>query len=117
MKTLLIHMTTPPYAGLTASDGLDFALAAVNYGHQPVLLFEGDGVLQLVTAQEVPEGTRNHTKRVSACPLYDIDELYVRHSSLAARGLSPDALLSAVEIIHDDDIASLLSGCDFVVTF
>lgn len=117
MKRLLIRMTAAPYAGLRASDALDFAFASVNFGHQPVLLFEADGVRQLVKGQSVPVGMRNHEKRVKACGLYDIDELYVAQESLSALNIVSNDLVPDIVVLNEDDITKLVSTCDHHITF
>lgn len=117
MKRLLIRMTVPPYAGLTASDALDFAFAAVNFGHQPVLLFEGRGVLQLLQEQIVPVGMRHHGKRLGACEMFDIEELYVSTSSLLELGVTQHQLISVVSVVDDKHIQDVISQCDHQVNF
>ena len=48
MAHLLIRFTQSPFSNAKSQDGLDFALAATNYGHEVKVLFENEGVLQLV---------------------------------------------------------------------
>ena len=50
MAQLLIRFTQSPFSNAKSQDGLDFALAATNYGHDVKVLFESQGVLQLVKA-------------------------------------------------------------------
>jgi sulfur relay (sulfurtransferase) DsrF/TusC family protein len=59
----------------------------------------------------------NHEKRVKACALYDIDEVYVAQESLSARNLSPCDLISGVVVINDDKLIQLTATCDHYITF
>ena len=58
MATMLIRFTQTPYGNQISQDGLDFVLAATNYGHDVKVLFEGDGVLQLVKTDSL-KGLKN----------------------------------------------------------
>ncbi len=76
MAQLLIRFTQSPFSNAKSQDGLDFALAATNYGHDVKVLFESQGVLQLVKAAST-KGLKNHTKRLASMPFFDIEEFFV----------------------------------------
>ena len=67
MAHLLIRFTTAPYSVSQASDGLDFAMAATNYGHEVSILFEGDGIYQLTEQAPQQQGVKNHFKGLKRC--------------------------------------------------
>ncbi|QJR79337.1 sulfurtransferase complex subunit TusC [Alteromonas pelagimontana] len=121
MATLLIRQTHSPYDSSDASEGLDFALGATNFGHNVIVLFSGRGVLQLLNNQAPPAGTKNHAKRLNLLPLYDIEKCYVCSRSLTdffpAALSDPTLLMNVVKPIETKEIASLLSQVDHVVTF
>ncbi|RDV23924.1 sulfurtransferase complex subunit TusC [Alteromonas aestuariivivens] len=117
MADLLIRMQHTPYGGSKATDGLDFAIAATNYGHQVKLIFEGDGVYQLLKEQAPPTGIKNHLKRLKSLVFYDIEELYVCKPSLQSRNLGLEDLGVEAQVIASQSLLELVSQADHVVTF
>ena len=118
MATLLIRFTQSPYQSSSSSDGLDFALAATNYGHEVIVLFEAEGVLQLQKTDSV-KGVKNHSKRLGSLPFFDIEECYVCETSLAAWPLNSQHVLNQINasIINAVEKISLFQRVDHVVTF
>ncbi|MBU3022827.1 DsrE family protein [Aestuariibacter sp. A3R04] len=118
MSTLLIRMTKPPYSTSSASDGLDFALSATNYGHDVVMVFEGEGILQLID-QQTPATTaiRNHAKRLKSLPLFDIHACYYITEDVPQWGLMPQALNAVAQPCCHNTLITLINSCDHVVTF
>ena len=118
MATLLIRFTQTPYQSSTSQDGLDFALAATNYGHEIIVLFEQQGVLQLTKTESV-RGTKNHSKRLGSLPFFDIEECYeesLKQSPLANQKHELIAQLDASLLSIDEKLA-LCARVDHVVTF
>ena len=120
MATLLIRFTQAPYQSSASQDGLDFSLAATNYGHEVIVLFEHQGVLQLNKTESV-RGTKNHSKRLGSLPFFDIEECYVCEESLKLSLLNNDkheliAQLDASLLSIDEKLA-LSERVDHVVTF
>lgn len=117
MSKILVQLTHPPYSGSHAEDGLDFVLAASNYGHEVAVLFVGDGVFQLQHNQAPTQGP-NHSKRLKMMPLYDIDDVYVSEHCMAQRGLSEDGLIPLDKhITAMTSIKTLIQQYQHVVTF
>lgn len=116
MKRILVILTTPPYGSSNAQDGLDFAVAGVNFGHEMQVLFEADGVWQLHPDQAPPKGTKNVYKRITALPLFDIEECYACQHSLTER-LGETPLPDDVRAISPQAKAQLLDAADMVVRF
>lgn len=117
MATITVRMTTPPYQGFIAQEGLDFAMAATNFGHEVQLVFVGDGVTQLAAELTPPPGMKSHAKRLKALPFFDIEALYCCAQSMHAR-LAEDAAMAVVaEPLSADAIQELLNNSDHVVTF
>lgn len=118
MSTLLIRFTHSPYGSNQSQDGLDFALAATNYGHQVIVLFENDGILQLSKTMSV-KGTKNHSKRLGSLPFFDIEQCYVCEKSLSASPLTAHELLTQLDasVITPEQKLALYGRVDHVVTF
>ncbi|MCU7554092.1 DsrE family protein [Alteromonas sp. ASW11-19] len=117
MATITVRMTTPPYQGISAQDGLDFAMAATNYGHEVQILFEGEGVAQLAGQLTPPTGMKSHTKRLKALPFFDIEELYYCTQSAQARLTDGQSLAVAAEPLSADGVKELMNSSDHIVTF
>lgn len=118
MATLLIRFTHSPYQSSNSSDGLDFALAATNYGHEVAVLFESEGILQLQKTESV-KGVKNHSKRLGSLPFFDIEECYVCETSLAAWPLNNHDILNKLNanIIDVMQKIALFQRVDHVITF
>ena len=116
MKRVLVILSTPPYGTSNAHDGLDFAVAGTNFGHDIVVLFDGDGVWQLNPGQAPPKGTKHILKRITALPFYDIEELYACQPSLSSR-LEHARLPEEIVTVTPHKKAELLQGADIVVRF
>ncbi|MCB1616611.1 MAG: sulfurtransferase complex subunit TusC [Pseudomonadales bacterium] len=76
-KNLLFIFRQTPYGNERAKEGLDAALAAAAFDQKVSLLFAGDGLWQLCSHQEVSSTEKNHLKKLSACTLYGIENLYI----------------------------------------
>ena len=86
---------------------------------QPVsVLFQGDGVWQLMSHQQGQALERKTLlAQLGALPLYDIEHLYADAASLRERGLQADALGLAVQALEADDIRALIAAHDHVLRF
>ncbi|GEA10929.1 DsrE family protein [Alteromonas sp. KUL49] len=105
MSKLLIRFSQSPFGNALAQDGLDFALAATNYGHEVAVLFEGDGVFQLMDSKNHPS---TFAKRLSVMPMFDIEECYVCMKSLENLNVSPsEKLLQSLELQQLDTLGKL----------
>lgn len=122
MATLLLRFTQSPYGSTTSQDGLDFALAATNYGHDVKVLFENNAVLQLTKADSI-KGLKNHSKRLASMPFFDIEDCFVCKDSATA--LNIDHTLNNVALFEEldcqwisaNDKLALINSVDHVVTF
>lgn len=115
MALILVRFTSAPYSTSSASDGLDFALAATNYGHDVTVLFEAQAVWMWQENQQPPAGVKNMTKRLKSLPLFDIEDCYICQSSLHTYSITPFS--SQYQIADSDTLVSLLANADHVVTF
>ncbi|WP_421134596.1 DsrE family protein [Alteromonas sp. A079] len=118
MATLLICFTHPPYGSNISQEGLDFALAATNFGHSVSVLFKDDGVLQLVKSDSI-KGIKNHSKRLASMPFFDIESCFVCELSASRVGHDISGVMDAIdaEFANADEQIRLISSSDHVVTF
>ncbi|MCW8108089.1 DsrE family protein [Alteromonas ponticola] len=116
MATILIRMTSAPYGTNSAEEGLDFAISATNFGHEVLLVFEGEGLYQLIMRQQ-PEGTPNHAKRLTALPFFDIEECFYSELSLQLLGLSESVLGDVASPVTEKELQALYNKANHVVTF
>lgn len=122
MALILIRLTQPPYSNALTQDGVDFALAATNYGHEVKVLFEDLALLQLVKTASV-KGLKNNSKRLASMPLFDIDDCYACKTSAEAMQLNES--LQNTSVIEELDCKwlaaseklALIKSADHVVTF
>ena len=122
MALILIRLTQPPYSNALTQDGVDFALAATNYGHEVKVLFEDLALLQLVKTASV-KGLKNNSKRLASMPLFDIDDCYACKTSAKAMQLNES--LQNTSVIDELDCKwlaaseklALIESADHVVTF
>ncbi|MBU2976827.1 DsrE family protein [Alteromonas sp. C1M14] len=117
MANLLIRLTSTPYGTSDAADGLDFAIGATNYGHHVTLLFEGNGLWQLIHQSPPDKGVKNHSKRLKSLTFFDIDACYYSEQDRLSLGITQDKLSPVVSKAEQGDITSLINNSDHVVTF
>lgn len=118
MAHLLFHLRTPPHGHPAGEEALEAILATSVFEPPLTVLFEGDGVFQLVRSQEVHAlGCRDLAANWSALPVYEVTDLRVHGPSLAARGLTPKDLLLDVTVINDAELAALIADVDRVLSF
>lgn len=116
-KSLLIISRQAPWAGPSAREALDIALAGGAFDLPLGMLFLDDGVFQLAAAQQ-PDALqqKNLAANLQALPMFGVDELFACAHSLARRGLAGEALSLPVEVLDDDALKALMARFDQVVT-
>lgn len=118
MASLLICFTQTPYSSSTAQEGLDFALAATNFGHTVSVLFKDEGIFQLVKSDSV-KGVKNHSKRLASMPFFDIESCFVCQLSATRHGVDIGDVMNAIDatFVTAAQQIELISSSDHVVTF
>lgn len=117
-NSLLIVTRHAPYGASLARSALDTALAAAAFEQPVALLFQGEGVLQLLPAQDSEGlGTRNHRRVLDSLPLYGLETLYVDAGALAAFGLDPGELPEGCLCLEDDALSDLLNQHTHLLSF
>jgi tRNA 2-thiouridine synthesizing protein C len=115
-KTILFILQRAPYGSSAARETLDAALAAAAFEQTVQLLFTGDGVWQLLPAQQ-PEaiGSKDSSKMLQALDYYDIEAVYADAVSLAERGLSAEQSAIPVTALSGDALKQLIQSADCVI--
>jgi len=117
-KRALLVTRHSPYGGTLARSALDVTLAAAAFDQPVDLLFMGDGVLQLLPAQEGrAHGRKDMARQLAALPLYDIDHVYADAEAAAQYGVELDAAPLAVHPLEPSGIRSLMQACDLLLGF
>jgi tRNA 2-thiouridine synthesizing protein C len=107
-----------PYGTSAPREALDTALAAAAFELPLTVVFDGDGVWQLVRGQRPGAlGEKNLGANLEALPLFDVEDLRVTARSLAERGLAPGDLLLPVTVLDDAALADLLATADQVLSY
>ncbi|MGR6830821.1 sulfurtransferase complex subunit TusC [Aliivibrio wodanis] len=107
-----------PHSTTKGREGLDAILAASAYSEDIGIFFIGDGVQQLLEAQQ-PEQilSRDYIAGFKMLPLYDLEEIFVCQTALLNRGLKAHNLNIDVEVISNQQINEKLAQCAQVMVF
>lgn len=116
MATIAVILTNPPYGNTNASEGVEFALASTNYGHECSVFFVGTGVLQLMSNQQ-PATQKHHAKQLKVMPFYDIEDCYACAASLLKHNISVDTVPIDIHPLTPDELRATLATFDHTVTF
>jgi tRNA 2-thiouridine synthesizing protein C len=115
---LLIITTHAPYHTSAAADALEAALAASNVGIDTRVLFQSDGVYQLLNLQQAEAiKHKNIFKKLSALPLFDVEHIYVDSSSLDARKLKLSQGAIPWLALNEDEVMSLIKNAKNILVF
>jgi tRNA 2-thiouridine synthesizing protein C len=116
-RRILFLLRKPPYGSALAQEMLDAMLVAGVFEQEVSVLFSGDGVYQLLGAQQGDlVGARDIAKALTALPAYEIEQIYVAAEALGERGLVADDLVLPVRLLHAADLRSLLAQQDVVIS-
>jgi tRNA 2-thiouridine synthesizing protein C len=117
-KSQLIIVRHTPYGSSLARASLDAALAAAAFDQPVELLFLGDGVLQLLPAQDSTAiETRNISKLIASLPLYDVETLHVDASAIARYGITREELPQKTCLLDEAAMHQLIADHDHVLGF
>lgn len=107
-----------PHGTAHGREGLDALLATSALTESLALFLIGDGVLQLLNAQQ-PQAIlqRHYAPTFKMLELYDIEEVYVCATSLAERGLVASDLLIPVTPLFPGEIRREWGRCSTHISF
>jgi tRNA 2-thiouridine synthesizing protein C len=118
MKHVLFIQHRAPYASESPQEQIDALLVAATFGLRVSVLFQDDGVWQLLSQQDGKLLERRTLgAQLQALELYEINSLYVDAASLDERGLSLGDLDLPVQALDDTGLRDLLAGHDLVLRF
>ncbi|MEZ8277207.1 sulfurtransferase complex subunit TusC [Vibrio cyclitrophicus] len=118
MRKLAFIFNSFPHTTAAGREGLDALLAASAFSEDIIVFFVGDGVTQLLKAQQPSETlSRDYISAFKLMDLYDIEQVYVCQRSLNQFGLSTDNLLIDVTVVEVDQLARKLAQCQQILTF
>lgn len=118
MRKLAFIFNSFPHSTAAGREGLDALLAASAYSEDISVFFVGDGVTQLLKAQQPDEVlSRDYISAFKLMDLYDIEQVYVCQRSLCQFGLSTDKLLIDVTAVEADELTQKLTQCQQILTF
>lgn len=116
-KSLLIISRQAPWAGPSAREALDIALAGGAFDLPLGLLFLDDGVFQLAAGQQPAQlQQKDLGANLQALPLFGVENLYAAARSLAERGLDATHLVLPAQVLDDSALGGLLNQYDQVIT-
>ncbi len=116
MKKILFIQHKAPYGSESPSETLDVALVCAAFGQSVSLLFQGDGVWQLLPEQQGQALDRKTLiAQLGALPLYDIEQVYADAASLRDRGLSAEQLGLPVTLLESEALRELLAAQEAVL--
>ncbi|MDP2225889.1 MAG: sulfurtransferase complex subunit TusC [Moraxellaceae bacterium] len=110
MTQVLFIQHRAPSGSMSPAETLDAALVSAAFGQTVSLLFQGDGVWQLLPDQDTTNsGRKSLSAQLSALPLYDVEKLYADAESLRERGLYGRTLALPVTVLDADGLRELLA--------
>ena len=117
MRNILLLQRLSPFNHANGREALDMSLALAAVEHNVSILFCDDAVYQLLpTADHIDFGLKPYPRSFKLFSLYDIEQVYVCHESVTARGLKPEQFSINVTMLTREDIAALLSAQHQVIT-
>lgn len=118
MKKTLFIQHRAPFGSESPQEQLDALLVCAAFGQQVSLLFQDDGVWQLLAEQQGKSlGKRTLGAQLQALELYEVKALYADAASLHERGLSAENLALPVTLVDRTALQALLAEQDMVLRF
>jgi tRNA 2-thiouridine synthesizing protein C len=122
MAYILIQTTAAPYSTSLGIDALEAAFAATNIGLRVKFVFIDDGIYQLLNHQQSQAiGHKSLAKKLSALPLFDIEDIYVCAHSARERqiDLTDNLLVNSLSVcvVDNQEMKGLLDHADHILVF
>ncbi|MGH1487422.1 MAG: sulfurtransferase complex subunit TusC [Cellvibrionaceae bacterium] len=118
-KKIGITLRQAPYGNSLTHEALDIILAASVYEQEISVFFIGDGVFQLIKAQESHRiEQKSIEKKLAAFEMYDINNIFVCNNSLKERRLNiEDLSISTAQIVEHETLTGLLHSQNTLLSF
>lgn len=118
MSQLTFVFRSAPHSTNAGREGVDALLAASAYCEDISVIFLGEGVTQLVNAQNpVAIQSKAYAPMLKLFDLYDIEQVYVCQQSLAERGLKEAALVIDVQPLSPAELTGVMQSAGKLLTF
>lgn len=115
---ILIQSTHAPYHSSHAIDAYEAALGASNLGLHVKIIFSGLGLFQLLEKQEPAYiKHKNMAKKISALPLFDVEDLFVTEHDLTNYSLCIDDLKPSVQVLSEQELSTLFKDASSVMVY
>ena len=114
-KSLLFIVSSLPYSSGLTEESHDLILASTAYGLEASVLFDDDGVYQLIAEQVPPDKQKNAAKRIKGFEFFDIEPIYVTSEALQQRRISTDRLIDNSVAIDASHVQQLIERADMVI--
>ena len=115
MAHILFVLQSKPYELGITDEAHDFIMASTAYGHTAEVLFEDDGIQQLLKQQMPSNKQKNTAKRITGFHFFDVEPLWVCEQSLKQQELNPTQLIDDIQLIQLEEIQQLKQRADFVI--
>ncbi len=117
-KRLLFVFSAGPFGNSLGAEGLDAVLAASVFDQDVTLVFQLDGIYQLMKeGNPTGIGIKDHRKGFKALEMYGVDTVLVDALDMEARGITQDQLSITVQASTRDRIAEAIHQADAIFTF
>ena len=107
-----------PYGSSLAKASLDVVFANAAFDQPISVLFLGDGVLQLLPAQDSHAlGIANVARQLASLPLYDINTVYVDARAVERYNLDLSAMSVNTQLLNEAEMHQLMLDHDHLLGF
>ncbi|MDF2445835.1 MAG: tRNA 2-thiouridine(34) synthase TusC [Moraxellaceae bacterium] len=118
MKRVLFIQHRAPYGSESPQEQIDAQLVAATFGLRVSVLFQDDGVWQLLSQQDGKALERRTLgAQLQALELYEISDFYADAAALDERGLEPGQLSLPVRVLDAAALKTLIAEHDLVLRF
>ncbi|MCP5174102.1 MAG: sulfurtransferase complex subunit TusC [Moraxellaceae bacterium] len=117
MSSTLFIQHHAPYSNHNSQETLDALLVMATFGQNPSVLFQGDGVWQLVGTQKDAQlfGQNSIVAQTSALELYDVEKVYVDLNSLQQRQLQLSDLAIPAQGLAAQQLSDFIQQHRFII--
>jgi tRNA 2-thiouridine synthesizing protein C len=115
-KRILFIASRSPYADERAQELLDMLLVCSTFGADVSVLFDGDGLWQLLPDQASDQiGRRSIAAQLSSLPLFDVDRIYADAKQLAQLPLPATELCLPCQPLSSLELTMLITQHEHIV--
>ncbi|CAG8999115.1 MAG: Protein TusC [Candidatus Celerinatantimonas neptuna] len=118
MKSTLFILESAPHGSSCSREALDAILATSAIHDDISVLFDGDGVWQLIKGQHPQVILQRHIEPTFAMlSLYDIENIYVAEHAMQHRALSEEIFCIDIQPINDAMVRDLIHRHELILRF